>query len=137
MTNFILISSHMKEYLIRRKKKLNQQQVFLFGLPPLPLPPREPPRSNEHESQVINHQQQWLSKADLYLEVIPYVIATWLSSKDHNLQTSLSVWIQDFFVIIDRFELSSHYRSWKLFWQISCRKDILLKGVPNSCWMTL
>ena len=38
------------------------------------------------------------------------------------------------FLIIDRFELSSHYESWKLFWQISYRKDTLLKGVPNSCW---
>ena len=41
------------------------------------------------------------------------------------------------FFIIDRFELSSHYISyWKLFWQISYRKDTLLKGVPNSCWMS-
>ena len=40
-----------------------------------------------------------------------------------------------FFFSIDRFELSSHYISyWKLFWQISYRKDPLLKDVPNSCW---
>ena len=37
------------------------------------------------------------------------------------------------FFIIDRFELSIHYIRWKLFWQISYRKDTLLKGVPNSC----
>ena len=42
-----------------------------------------------------------------------------------------------FIFFIDRFELSSHYLSyWKLFWQISYRKDTLLKGVPNSCWMS-
>ena len=39
----------------------------------------------------------------------------------------------DFF-IFDRFELSSYYISFrKLFWQISYRKDTLLKGVPSSC----
>ena len=45
--------------------------------------------------------------------------------------------LQIFFPIffIDRFELSSHYISYrKLFWQISYHKDTLLKGVPNSCW---
>ena len=40
-----------------------------------------------------------------------------------------------YFSNIDIFELSRHYISyWKLFWQISYRKDTLLKGVPNSCW---
>ena len=45
-------------------------------------------------------------------------------------------WIRFFiFFIIDRFELSSNYISYlKLFWQISYRKDTLLKGVPNSSW---
>ena len=37
-----------------------------------------------------------------------------------------------FIFFIDRFELSSHYTSWKLFWQVSFCKDTLLKGVPNS-----
>ena len=45
-----------------------------------------------------------------------------------------SGWWVIFFIIIDRFELSSHYISWKFFWQISYRKDTLLKGAPNNCW---
>ena len=37
---------------------------------------------------------------------------------------------------IVRFELSSHYKSnWQPFWHISYRKDTLLRGVPNSCWV--
>ena len=35
-----------------------------------------------------------------------------------------------FYFFIDRYELSSHYISWKLFWQISYRKDFQ----PNNCW---
>lgn len=43
--------------------------------------------------------------------------------------------LRDEFFFIDRFELSSHHISyWKLFVQISYRKDTLLRGVPNSCW---
>ena len=44
-----------------------------------------------------------------------------------------------FFILyfIDRFELSGHYISWKLFWQISYRKDTLLKGVQNSSWTSI
>ena len=38
-----------------------------------------------------------------------------------------------FYFFIDRFKLSSHYISWKLFWQVSYRKDTLLKGVPKTC----
>ena len=39
------------------------------------------------------------------------------------------------FIFLDIFDLSSHYISyWKLFWQISYRKDTLLKVVPNICW---
>ena len=42
-----------------------------------------------------------------------------------------------YYFIIDRFELWSHYISyWKHFWEISYRKDTLLKGVPNSFWMS-
>ena len=36
------------------------------------------------------------------------------------------------FFFIDIFELSSHYISWKLFWQISYGQETLLNGVQNS-----
>ena len=54
----------------------------------------------------------------------PFLVKTW-----EKFYSSLVIFI------IHRFELSSNFISyWKLFWQISYRKDTLLKGVPNSCW---
>ena len=52
-----------------------------------------------------------------------------------SVQISFVLNLKFFFFNIDRLELSSHYiMYWKLFWQISYRKDSLLKSVPNSCW---
>ena len=63
-------------------------------------------------------------------------ILNYSGSREPILMKFVSFYCQEFFYlffIIDRFELSSNYISyWKLFWQISYRKDTLLKGVPNS-----
>ena len=54
----------------------------------------------------------------------PFLVKTW-----EKFYSSLVIFI------IHRFELSSNFISyWKLFWQISYRRDTMLKGVPNSCW---
>ena len=85
------------------------------------------------------NQMKWLDPS--FLEDFIWAHSPWPSSYSSfiygacRLTAAIFLYAICFFfliIIIDRIKLSSISIIWKLFWQISYRKDTLLKGVLNS-----